>query len=52
MSMFSLKGETLGSITFDNSVKFIPRIEQTRETDNKPKTIKKNLLTRKQDKNF
>ena len=41
---------TLRKISIDNSVKYIPQSEQTQERVSKPKTMKKNLLTRKQDK--
>ena len=37
---------TLGKISIDDSVKYIPRSEQTKEKDIKPNTIK----TRKKDK--
>ena len=39
---------TLRKITIDNSLKFIPQNEQTREKDVKPNTIK----NRKQDKDI
>ena len=50
MLMFFLKDMTLGNITNNNSVKDISQSEQNQEIDSKPKTIDKNLLTRKQDK--
>ena len=43
---------TLRKISVDDSVKCIPQSEQTQERDSKPKTIKRNLQTRKQDKNL
>ena len=39
---------TLRKVTIDNSVKYIPKSEQTR--DFKPKTMKNNSLSRKQGK--
>ena len=44
---------TLRKITIDNSVRYIPKIEQTKECDIKPKTktIKAGSLPRKQNKN-
>ena len=41
---------TLRKITIDNSVRYIPVIEKTKERDNKPKTIKAGSLSRKQNK--
>ena len=41
---------TLGKITMDNTVRYIPKSEQTRES--KPKTIKAGSLPRKQNKNI
>ena len=43
---------TLGKITIDNSVRYIPKSEQTKERDIKPKTktIKAGSLPRKQNK--
>ena len=41
---------TLRKITFDNSVRYIPKAEQTRE--NKTKTIKAGSIPRKQNKNI
>ena len=43
---------TLGKITIDNSVRYIPKSEQTKESDIKPKTrtIKAGSLPRKQNK--
>ena len=38
--------------TFDNSVRYIPKTEKTKEKENKPKTIKAGSLPRKQNKNF
>ena len=44
---------TLRKITIDNGVRFIPKSEQTKESDIKPKTriIKAGSLPRKQNKN-
>ena len=42
---------TLRKITIDNSVKYIPKIEQTKEIKPKTKTIKAGSLPRKQNKN-
>ena len=42
---------TLRKITIDNSVRFIPKSEQTKEKEFKPKTIKAGSLPRKQNKN-
>ena len=42
---------TLRKITVDNSVKYIPKSEQTKEKDIKPKTTKAGSLPRKQNKN-
>ena len=42
---------TLRKITIDNSVRYIPKGEQTKEREIKPKTIKAGLLPRKQNKN-
>ena len=41
---------TLRKITIDNSVRYIPKSEQTKEI--KPKTIKTGSLPRKQNKNI
>ena len=41
----------LRKITIDNSVRFIPKIEQTKEKEIKRKTIKSGSLPRKQNKN-
>ena len=41
---------TLRKITIDNSVRFIPIIEKTKERESKPKTIKAGSLPRKQNK--
>ena len=38
---------TLRKITIDNSVKYVPKSEQTKEKEIKPKTIKAGLLPRK-----
>ena len=37
---------------FIDSVTYIPKKEQTRDTDVKPNTIKNNSLSRKQDKDI
>ena len=42
---------TLRKKTIDNSVRYIPKSEQTKEKDIKPKTIKAGSLPRKQNKN-
>ena len=41
----------LRKITIDNSVRYIPKTEKTKEKENKPKTIKVGSLPRKQNKN-
>ena len=38
----------LRKITFDNSVRYIPKSEQTKERVSKPKTIKAGSIPRKQ----
>ena len=43
---------TLRNITTDNSVRYIPKSEQTKEKNNKPKTTKAGSLPRKQNKNI
>ncbi len=43
---------TLRKITIDNSVRCIPKSEQTKEKEIKPKPIKAGSLPRKQNKNF
>ena len=40
----------LRKITVDNSVRYIPKNEQTKEKNNKPKTTKAGSLPRKQNK--
>ena len=40
----------LRKITIDNSVRYIPKNEKTKEKDIKPKTIKAGSLPRKQNK--
>ena len=40
----------LRKITIDNSVRYIPKTEKTKEKEIKPKTIKAGLLPRKQTK--
>ena len=42
---------TLRKITIDNSVRYIPVNEKTKEKDTKPKTTKAGSLPRKQNKN-
>ena len=41
---------TLRKITIDNSVRYIPKNEQTKERDSKPKTTKAGSLPTKQNK--
>ena len=43
---------TIRKITVDNSVRYIPKNEQTKEKEIKPKTIKAGSLPRKQNKNI
>ena len=43
---------TLRKITIDNSVRYIPKSEQIKEKNIKPKTIKAGSLPRKQNKNI
>ena len=43
---------TLRKLTIDNSVRYIPKIEQTKEKEIKPKPIKAGSLPRKQNKNI
>ena len=43
---------TLRTLTVDNSVKYIPKSEQTKEKEIKPKTIKAGSLPRKQNENI
>ena len=43
---------TLRKILIDNSVRYIPIIEKTKEREIKPKTIKACSLPRKQSKKF
>ena len=42
----------LRKITIDNSVRYVPKSEQTKEKNIKPKTIKAGSLPRKQNKNI
>ena len=42
----------LRKITIDNSVKYVPKSEQTNEKNYKPKTTKAGSLRRKQNKNI
>ena len=39
---------TLRQITFDNSVRYVPKSEQTKERVSKPKTTKAGSIPRKQ----
>ena len=41
---------TLRKITIDNSVRYIPKNDQTKEENSKPETIKAGSLPRKQNK--
>ena len=43
---------TLRKITIDNSVRYIPKTEQTKEKNIKPKTTKAGSLPRKHNKNI
>ena len=43
---------TLRKITIDNSVRYIPKSEQTKEKEIKPKKVKAGSLPRKQNKIF
>ena len=43
---------TLRKITVDNSVRYIPKSEQTKEKNIKPKPTKAGSLPRKQNKNI
>ena len=43
---------TLRKITIDNSVRYIPESEKTKEKENKPNTTKAGLLPRNQNKNL
>ena len=42
----------LRKITSDNSVRYVPKIAQTKQKEIKPKTIKTGSLPRKQSKNI
>ena len=42
---------TLRKITIDNSVRYIPKSEKTKEKETQPKTIKAGSLPRRQNKN-
>ena len=42
----------LRKITLDNSVRYIPKSEQTQERDSKPKTMKNKSQPRKENKNI
>ena len=42
----------LRKITIDNSVRYVPKTEITKEKEIKPKTIKAGSLPRKQNKNI
>ena len=52
MLTFSLNEMTLRKITIDNSIRYIPKSEQTKEREIKLKTIKAGSVPRKQNKNF
>ena len=41
----------LRKITIDNSVRYVPKIEKTKEREIKPKKVKAGSLPRKQNKN-
>ena len=41
----------LRKITIDNSLRYIPIIEKTKERESKPKTLKAGSLPREQNKN-
>ena len=43
---------TLRKITIDNSVRYVPKIEKTKEKEIRPKTTKAGSLPRKQNKKF
>ena len=43
---------TLRKITVDNSVRYIPKSEQTKEKEIKPKSVKAGSLPPKQNKNI
>ena len=43
---------TLRKVTIDNSVRYIPKSEQTKEREIKSKTIKAGSLPRRQNKNI
>ena len=43
---------TLRKKTIDNSVRYVPKNEQTKERDDKPKTTTTGSLPRKQNKNI
>ena len=43
---------TLRKITIDNSVRYVPKSEQTKERVSKPKTTKAGSIPRKQNKNI
>ena len=42
----------LRKITIDNSVRYVPKTEQTKEKNTKPNTTKAGSLPRKKNKNF
>ena len=42
----------LRKITIDNSVRYVPKTEQTKEKNTKPKTTKAGSLPRKKNKNL
>ena len=43
---------TLRKITIDNSVRYVPKSEQTKERVSKPKTTKAGSIPRKQNQKF
>ena len=43
---------TLRKITIDNSVRYVPKSEQTKKRDSKPKSVKAGSLPRNQNKNI
>ena len=43
---------TLRKITIDNSIRYIPKNEQTKEKNSKPKTIKRNKKPSQNNKKF
>ena len=43
---------TLRKITIDNSVRYVPKSEKSKEKETKPKTVKAGSLPPKEDKNI